>query len=256
MKRERILITNDDGIDARGLSALIEVAQEFGDVTVVAPEVGMSGKSHSITMYEPLFVRHIDSPDATIAACSGTPVDCVKVAVDALMQEPPTLILSGINHGANSNMSVIYSGTMGAAREGSTYNIPSIGFSHISHNTDSDLTAATHYARTVIRYILEQESLPSHLCLNVNIPDTPLENIKGVKMCRQAMGHWVEDFEKRLDPRGKEYYWLTGSFINRDIDATDTDEWALANDYVSIVPIQLDITNFNTLESISSWDIK
>ncbi len=255
MKRERILITNDDGINSKGLRALINVAREFGDVVVVAPEQGMSGMSHSITMYNPLFIRTLKiEDDLKVYACEGTPVDCVKVAIDALMPEPPTLVLSGINHGANTNMSVIYSGTMGAAREGSTYNIPSIGLSHISHDVNKDLTVAMHYTREVIKAVLANDR-PEYLCLNVNVPDLPMNEIKGVKFCRQAMGHWVEDFDKKSDPRGREYYWLVGSFRNRDKDATDTDEWAVNNGYVSIVPILQDVTNYSTLDCISHWDL-
>ncbi|MEG1935482.1 MAG: 5'/3'-nucleotidase SurE, partial [Rikenellaceae bacterium] len=167
--KQHILITNDDGIASKGLRALINVASEFGDVTVVAPEQGMSGMSHSITMFNPLFVRKIKtSESATVYACDGTPVDCIKVAVDALMDELPTLILSGINHGANTNLSVIYSGTMGAATEGSTYKIPSLGFSHISHNTDRDMSGAMKYVRQIIQMTLENNNNPS-ICLNVNI---------------------------------------------------------------------------------------
>ena len=256
MRRERILITNDDGINSKGLRALINVALEFGDVTVVAPEQAMSGMSHSITMYNPLFIRKIKIEDRVkVYACEGTPVDCVKVAIDALMtDEPPTLVLSGINHGANTNMSVIYSGTMGAAREGSTYNIPSIGLSHISHDTNKDLSVAMHYTREVIKAVISNDK-PEYMCLNVNIPDLPMEQVKGVKFCRQAMGHWVEEFDKKSDPRGREYYWLVGSFINRELEATDTDEWAIANGYVSIVPILQDVTNYNTLKSIEGWKI-
>lgn len=253
MTKQRILITNDDGINSKGLRALISVASEFGDVTVVAPEQGMSGMSHSITMFNPLFIRKIKISDTVnVYACDGTPVDCVKVAVDALMKEPPTLILSGINHGANTNLSVIYSGTMGAATEGSTYKIPSIGFSHVAHNTNSDMTAAMQYVRQVIKIVLEKNSNPS-ICLNVNIPDLPMSEIKGIRFCRQTIGYWKEEFDKKADPRGREYYWLVGSFVNGEPDAEDTDEWAIKNGYVAIVPVKTDMTDYSQLENLKYW---
>ncbi|MEG1635215.1 MAG: 5'/3'-nucleotidase SurE [Rikenellaceae bacterium] len=251
--KQHILITNDDGIASKGLRALINVASEFGDVTVVAPEQGMSGMSHSITMFNPLFVRKIKtSESATVYACDGTPVDCIKVAVDALMDELPTLILSGINHGANTNLSVIYSGTMGAATEGSTYKIPSLGFSHISHNTDRDMSGAMKYVRQIIQMTLENNTNPS-ICLNVNIPDLPFEEIKGIKYCRQTRGYWKEEFDRKQDPRGRDYFWLVGSFVNNEPDATDTDEWAIKNGYVAVVPVSTDMTDYDQLNRLKLW---
>lgn len=247
---ENILVTNDDGIDARGIRALISVAQEFGNVTVVAPERGMSGMSHSITMYNPLFIRRVEQSDTLKEyGCDGTPVDCVKVAVDALMPEPPTLILSGINHGANTNLSVIYSGTMGAAMEGSTYGITSIGFSNISHDTSANLDGAIHWAREIIKMAIERRNGGEKgACLNVNVPNIPLSEIKGMKICRQTKGNWIEEFDKKADPRGREYFWLVGSFHNHEPNATDTDEWAISNNYVAVVPVQTDCTDYKVLD--------
>ncbi len=252
---ENILVTNDDGIDSKGLEALISVASEFGNVTVVAPERGMSGMSHSITMSKPIFIRRVkESEKLSIYGCDGTPVDCVKVAMDALIKVTPTLVLSGINHGANTNMSVIYSGTMGAATEGSTYGITSIGFSHISHDTDKDMSSVVHFAREIIKEAIKQRDLSGKsCCLNVNVPDIPFEEIKGVKFCRQTNGHWKEDFEIRQDPRGREYFWLVGSFINGEPDATDTDEWAIKNGYVAVVPVQTDMTDYDCLKESKNW---
>lgn len=253
MTKERILVTNDDGVDARGLKALIEIAEEFGDVTVVAPEVGMSGMSHSITMRTPLFLRQVEKSESRLVyACGGTPVDCMKIAMDKVLEEPPTLVLSGINHGANSNISVIYSGTMGAAIEGAAYSIPSIGLSLISHDTSADLTTAKYWAREIIKSVLERNSNP-RLCLNVNIPDLPLSEIKGVKVCRQTKGFWREDFTKRHAPDGREYYWLIGAFTNEEPHAEDNDEWALANGYVAVVPVKVDLTDYRQLEESQSW---
>ncbi|MFI3322002.1 MAG: 5'/3'-nucleotidase SurE [Rikenellaceae bacterium] len=263
MVKHRILVTNDDGVDARGIKTLTEVALEFGEVVVVAPERGMSGMSHSITMSHPLFVRKIEEREnLTIYGCDGTPVDCVKVAFDAILKEnPPTLVLSGINHGANTNLSVLYSGTMGAAIEGSTYKIPSIGVSQMSHDTSYDLEAAKHYAREIIRMVVENYPTQDEIynpqftpiCLNVNVPNLPLCEIKGIRFCRQTRGYWKEDFEQLFDPRGREYYWLVGSFINEEYDAEDTDEWAIRNGYVAAVPVQTDLTNYNLLQSSKNW---
>lgn len=256
MKKEIILVTNDDGIDAAGINALVKVAQEFGDVVVVAPERGMSGMSHSITMYKPLMVRKIEEREGLVRyACDGTPVDCVKVAMDAIMEQPPTLLLSGINHGANSNLSVIYSGTMGAASEGFACHVSSIGISLLSHDVTENLDAAIHYARKVIEMVINNRT-SSPICLNVNVPTIDLDQIKGIKFCRQTKGHWREDFSKRYDPHGREYYWLTGRFINEEVDATDTDEWALSNNYVAAVPVMVDMTDYSKLTELNNWSLK
>ena len=215
--------------------------------------MGMSGMSHAITMTNPLFLRRIKIADSVeVYACQGTPVDCVKIAVDSIMEEAPTLILSGINHGSNSNVSVLYSGTMGAATEGATYNVPSIGFSLTSHLANADFTAARYYVKEILEKVL-QHNCNKSLCLNVNIPSIPSEEIKGIKLCRQANGFWQEEFDKKLDPRGREYYWLVGKFINTEPEAADTDEWALRNGYVSIVPVQVDMTDYKTLKKAETW---
>lgn len=253
MEKPFIFITNDDGVGAKGLRELIEAVRPIGRILVVAPEVSQSGMSHAITMGSPLFLRKVkEEKDLLIYACSGTPVDCVKMAFDSLMQEMPVLALSGINHGSNSAVSVIYSGTMGAATECSFYNIPSIGFSLLDHRPDADFSGAVEYARRIIDRVMEEEiDLP--MCLNVNIPDLPQEKIKGVRMCRQNKGYWREEFERREDPRGRDYYWLTGIFQNQEEGATDTDEYALENGYVSIVPIQIDMTDYSQLDKMDRW---
>lgn len=248
-----ILITNDDGINAKGLRTLIAVASEFGKVTVVAPESSMSGMSHSVTLSNPLYLRRIKKSDkADIYACQGTPVDCIKIALDYLMEEPPNLVLSGINHGANTNMSVIYSGTMGAASEGAICGIPSIGFSVISHDTKADMSAAAKYCRQIISDMLKNNSRKD-ICLNVNVPSIPMDQIKGIRLCRGAMGYWQESFEKQVNSRGLEYYWLTGEFIDSHPEREDTDEWAIRNGYVSVVPISVDMTDYKQIENMKSW---
>ena len=252
--RQNILITNDDGVNSNGLQALTEEASLFGRVTVVAPEHGMSGMSHAITMSNPIYLRRIrHGGNLSVYACHGTPVDCVKIAIDHVMErEPPTIVLSGINHGSNSNISVIYSGTLGAATEGFSYGIASIGFSLTDHDPDADLTATRYYVRRVLQTVLERDS-KEPVCLNVNVPSLPMEQIKGIRVCRQTKGYWQEEFVRNTDPRGRDYYWLTGKFHNIEPKETESDEWALANGYVSIVPVMVDLTDYKRLDMCKEW---
>lgn len=251
MKSPLIFVTNDDGVNARGLKAVIEVARKFGRVIVVAPEVSQSGMSHAITMSSPLYLRTVEkSDDLTVYACSGTPVDCVKMGYDYIFaDERPALNISGINHGSNSAISVLYSGTMGAAIEASFYGAPALGFSLNDHSSDADFEASTIFAEKLIGDILNA-NIREPLCLNVNIPVGHPDEIQGHKVCRQNKGYWKEEFYCRKDPRGKDYFWLTGDFFNLEPDATDTDEWALAHGYISVVPIQVDMTNYRQVESL------
>ncbi len=249
MQNEKlILVTNDDGYDAPGITALIEVASKFGHVVAVAPKEPQSGKSQSITTYYPLYLDTIyKRDDAELYALNGTPVDCVKFALDHLLHSRKVdLILSGINHGSNTAINVLYSGTMGAAIEGSMYAAAAIGFSHINHSHRTDLEASKYYMERIIRDVLEADPGIS-TCLNVNIPDLPLDQIKGIKVVRQNRGHWQEEFKVNKDPRGREYFWLTGEFINHEPDASDTDLAAIAEGYISVVPTQVDMTAYNRL---------
>ncbi len=252
MTKPKILVTNDDGITAPGIQALIEVAKEFGEVFVVAPDKPQSGMGHAITVSKTIHIQETTVQQVPAVACSGTPVDCVKLAVNKLMPQKPDLVLSGINHGSNSSINVIYSGTMSAAVEGALENIPSVGFSLLNHSIDAGFTAAKKIVRRIIEKVLA-ESLPENTCLNVNIPDVEYNLINGLKICRQAIANWEEDFDERIDPSGNKYYWLTGKFVNYD-QGTDTDEWALANNYVSVVPIQYDLTNYRVIEKLKSWE--
>ncbi len=255
MGKPLIFVTNDDGVGAKGLEYAIKVAQQFGRVVVVAPEQMQSGMSHAITMSRPLFLREVRrAGDLEVYACSGTPVDCVKMAFDHLLQdERPALAISGINHGSNSAVNVLYSGTMGAAIEASFYDIPSIGFSLTDHDPHADFEAAADFAERIVRKVLaEKPATP--LCWNVNIPNVPHCDIKGVRVCRQNAGYWREEFERRVNPHGREYYWLTGGFNNMEPHATDTDEWALANNYVSVVPVQIDLTHYRQVEQARHWE--
>lgn len=251
MKERLIFVTNDDGVNARGLARLIEVAREFGKVVVVAPETSQSGMAHAITIGQPLYLRTVRrEPDVEVYACSGTPVDCVKMALDHLLLDRRIdLVLSGINHGSNAAINVLYSGTMGAAIEGGFYDVPSIGFSLDDHSEDADFDASAARAREIIAGILDARPA-TPLCLNVNIPVGRPSEIKGIKVCRQCRGYWREEFFCRQDPRGRDYFWLTGNFLNAEPDATDTDEWALKHGYVSVVPIQVDMTNHGQVESL------
>ncbi|MCC7232706.1 MAG: 5'/3'-nucleotidase SurE [Bacteroidia bacterium] len=236
-----ILVTNDDGITAPGLHALVEAVKDLGDITVVAPDSPQSGMGHAITVHNPLRLDPVDvHGDHMWYQCSGTPVDCVKIAIDKILRRKPDLCVSGINHGSNSSINVIYSGTMSAAMEGAIEGIPSVGFSLLNYSLEANFTASKTIAHKITSNIL-RHGLPQGTLLNVNIPDLSLMDIRGIKICRQAMAKWVEEFDERLDPNKRKYYWLTGKFINQD-KGEDTDEWALANGFVSVVPVQFDFT--------------
>ena len=249
-----ILVTNDDGFDAKGIESLIEVSREFGEIVVIAPDISRSGMSHAITIKEPLRISRISENDnLTIYSTNGSPVDCIKLAINQVLPKLPDLILSGINHGSNSSISVIYSGTMGAVMEGCIYGIPSIGFSILDYDKNADFTASKIYARYIIRNVLNS-GLNKGTCLNVNIPKGLSHELKGIKVCSQAKGMWKAAFDKRTDPHHCEYYWLTGSFINLEPENDATDEWALSNKYVSIVPTIVDFTDYNSVNLLKNLE--
>ena len=254
MKEEKlILVTNDDGYDSKGLAAAVEVARAFGRVVVVAPETTQSGMSQAITMYNPLYLRCVSRQEGLeVYAFSGTPVDCVKMAFDCLLRdERVDLVLSGINHGSNSAVNVLYSGTMGAAIEGSFYDCPSVGLSLDDHSEDADFEAAVVYGKRIVRSVLEKKvELP--LCLNVNVPVGKPGELHGIRLCRQNRGFWREEFYRHEDPRGRAYFWLTGDFVNGEPGAEDTDEWALAHGYVSVVPVQVDLTDYRQMAALAN----
>lgn len=250
-KKDRlIVVTNDDGYAARGFEAAIEVARHYGRVLAVAPATPQSGRSQAITIYDPLYLelRH-QQEGVEVYSFSGTPVDCVKVVFDHLLRdEKVDLVISGINHGSNSAINVLYSGTMGAAIEGSFYGCPSVGLSLTDHSSSADFTAAKHYAHQIISSVLEgDEEQNRGLCLNVNVPNIALEEIRGVRISRQCRGIWREDFYRRETPMGRPYFWLTGSYTNYEPEAEDTDEWALRNGYVAVVPVQIDMTAYRQM---------
>lgn len=242
-ERPVILITNDDGIMAPGIRNLVESVKDLGKIVVVAPDKPQSGMGHAITIGVPLRLHRVALfEDAEAWQCSGTPVDCVKLAVDKVLHRKPDLCLSGINHGSNHSINVIYSGTMSAAVEAAIESIPSVGFSLLDYSVEADFTGARKYARLIVKQLLE-DPLDKHLVLNVNIPAVPESLIAGMKICRQAYAKYEEDFLERDDPAGRKYYWLTGKFVNFD-DGVDTDVWALEHNFVSVVPVQFDLTNY------------
>lgn len=255
-KVREILVTNDDGITSGGIRALLEVAKEFGRVIVVAPDKPQSAMGHAITINKPLRLRKVDIfGDIEAYACSGTPVDCVKLAVDKILKHKPDICVSGVNHGANSSINVIYSGTMSAAMEASLEEIPAIGFSLLDYRADADMEPCKKYIRIIMKHML-QHGAPNFHLLNVNIPAVGAEEIKGMKICRQARAKWVEEFDERTDPFGRTYYWLTGNFIPLDNKAEDTDLHALKNNYVSVVPVQHDLTAYKDIEYIEkNWNL-
>ena len=249
-----ILITNDDGITAPGIRTLIDVMNSVGDVVVVAPDSPQSGMGHAITVNSTLFVEKVKvNGGAQIEySCSGTPADCVKLAVDQILERKPDLCVSGINHGSNSSINVIYSGTMSAAIEAGIEGIPAIGFSLLDYSWNANFEASKKYVKIIAENVIK-EGLPKDVVLNVNIPNLPEKELKGIKICRQARANWVEEFDKRTNPQGRVYYWLTGKFVNLD-HGEDTDEWALKNGYISVVPVQFDLTAHHSIQTLNTWD--
>ena len=256
MKRPLILVTNDDGINAPGIRTLISVVKNIGDVIVVAPDSPQSGMGHAITINSTLHSSRITPKNSEIIeySCSGTPADCVKLAINELMPRKPDLCVSGINHGSNSSINVIYSGTMSAAIEAGIEGVPAIGFSLLDYSWNADFSQSKDFIRKITLNALNN-GIPKGVILNVNIPAVKKSDIKGVKICRQAKAYWVEEFDKRKNPLGQEYYWLTGKFVNKD-QGEDTDEWALKNNYISIVPVEFDLTAHHAIQDLNEWDFK
>ena len=253
-KRPLILVTNDDGITAPGIRMLISIMNSIGDVVVVAPDSPQSGMGHAITLNSTLYCTEIkvdDGPQKEYQ-CSGTPADCVKLAVNELLDRKPDLCVSGINHGSNSSINVIYSGTMSAAIEAGIEGVPAIGFSLLDFRWTADFSPLKPYIEKIVRNALNHK-IPADVVLNVNFPLVPKDKIKGIKVCRQAKAHWVEKFDKRQSPMGKDYYWLTGEFINED-RGDDTDEAALAKGYISVVPTQFDLTAHHAIQQLNTWN--
>ncbi|MFB0938641.1 MAG: 5'-nucleotidase [Candidatus Azotimanducaceae bacterium] len=251
--RPLILVTNDDGITAPGIRKLIAIMNTIGDVVVVAPDSPQSGMGHAITIDSTLTCDklRVDNGSQVEYKCSGTPADCVKLAVREVLDRKPDLCVSGINHGSNSSVNVIYSGTMSAAIEAGIEGIPAIGFSLLDYSWDANFDLLEDEIVKITKNVLKN-GLPEGVVLNVNFPKT--DNFKGIKICRQAKGNWEETFDKRVNPNGKEYYWLSGKFTNLD-KGEDTDIWALEHNYVSVVPVQFDLTAHHFIQKLNNWDL-
>lgn len=251
-KKPLILVTNDDGYQAKGINALIESVKGLGEVLVVAPDGPRSGMSSAITSLLPLRTYlEKEEDNLKIYSCTGTPVDCVKLGINELAERKPDIVISGINHGSNAAVAVLYSGTMGAALEGAVFKIPSVGFSLLDHNHQADFSHAVHYTRLITQKVIE-EGLPAGTCLNVNVPKG--DDIKGIRICRQTSGQWIDEFMQSKDASDKNIYWLTGEFANDEPDDDRTDEWALSHGYVSVVPVKVDMTNHNYMDVIKKWE--
>jgi len=246
-----ILVTNDDGITAPGIRNLVEAVKSLGHVVVVAPDSPQSGMGHAITIGKPLRLHKVDAIEGVECwQTSGTPVDCVKLARDKVLHRKPDICVSGINHGANHSINVIYSGTMSAAMEAAIEGIPSVGFSLLDYNFDADFTIARQVAHAITKKVLT-DRMPAHTLLNVNIPGMDAAAFKGVKLCRQAYAKWEEEFDERVDPRGEKYYWMIGRFLNMD-EGNDTDVVALKEGYASVVPVKFDLTDYTLKQKLEN----
>jgi 5'-nucleotidase len=254
-ERPLILVVNDDGVFAKGIRALAEVMIEFGDVVLVAPDKPQSGMGHAVTLHDPIRLKKVlfEVPVSAAYACTGTPVDAVKIAISRVLHCKPDLLVSGINHGANNSINVIYSGTMSAAIEGAVEDIPSIGFSLLDHSADADFDASKEVVRKVVAQALEH-GIPKGVCLNVNIPKGLPKDIHGIRVCTQARARWEEEFEERTDPNGKKYYWMVGEFRNMD-EREDCDQVVLESNFVSVVPVHFDLTAYHALNHIKQWSL-
>jgi len=255
-KKPLILVTNDDGITAPGIRTLIEVMNTIGEVYVVAPDSPQSGMGHAITINDTLYCDPVsvtkDAPQKEYS-CSGTPADCVKLAVTSILDRKPDICVSGVNHGSNASINVIYSGTMSAVVEAGIKGIPAIGFSVLDYSLDANFEPLKEQIKAITLRCLEKK-LPEGVVLNVNFPKVDTQAPKGIKICRQANAYWKENFDQRTNPLGRDYYWLSGEFITED-EGTDTDEWALKNGFTSVVPVQFDLTAHHALQTLNSWKL-
>lgn len=236
-----ILVSNDDGIDAKGVYALVDRLIQFGDVVVVCPNLPRSGQSMALTVNSPLRVTHVeDYKSAKMYKTNGTPVDCVKLAMHNVLDRLPSLVVAGINHGSNASINVVYSGTMGATFEGCAYGLPSIGFSLTDHSPNADFEPCFPFIDAIVKGVLEK-GLPKGVCLNVNIPNSAVPPTE-MRLTKSCKGNWTDEYKEYVDPNGGKFYWLTGKFVNEEPDNPDTDEWCLAHGIVSVVPVMLDRT--------------
>lgn len=257
MNKPLILISNDDGITSRGIRLLVEIMSELGEVLVVAPDSPQSAMGHAITIGDTLRLDETDIfGDIKAYECSGTPADCVKLAKHHILTDrQPDLVVSGMNHGSNTSISVLYSGTMSAAIEAAMEGLPAIGFSLCDYSHEADMSHVRKWIKNIAQEALKK-GIPKGVAINVNFPPKRNEEIRGIKICRQANARWQEEFDERFDPYGRKYYWLTGNFVNHD-KGEDNDEWAIANNYVSLVPCLFDLTAHYAMTQINEeWDLK
>ncbi len=254
-KRPLILVTNDDGIIAPGILKLVEVMKELGDVVVVAPDKPQSGKSHAITLDATLYLKKTSFGIAGVKsyACSGTPADCVKIGLKEVLDRKPDLCVSGINHGSNASVNMVYSGTLSAAVEAGIKGVPAIAFSLLDYDWNANFKGLEKYVRKIAKNVLEK-GLPDRVVLNVNFPKVSKESFKGIKIVRQSKSNWNENFDKRMNPMGKEYFWLTGVFENLDT-SDDTDEFALRNNFISVTPVKIDFTAHEFMDKLRTWNL-
>jgi len=246
------LLTNDDGVQASGLNNLIDAMRSEGDIVVIAPNAPRSGMSSAITAFNPIRAKLLKKEEGlTVYSCSGTPVDCVKLGLNELLDRKPDLLLSGINHGSNAAICIIYSGTMGAAFEGCISGIPSLGISLTNHSSQADFSQAVKYGKQVAERMLAS-GLPEGVCLNLNVPNIP--KVKGLKVCSQTKGYWTKEFMEMKDPSGRTVYWLTGELLNQEPDNERSDEWALAQGYAALVPLRIDMTDYAFIEKVKDWE--
>lgn len=256
MKRPLILVSNDDGITSNGIRTLIQVMQEIGDVVVVAPDSPQSGMGHAITIGNTLRLEETDIfGDTKAFKCSGTPADCVKLAKHFVLKDiQPDVVVSGINHGSNTSISVLYSGTMSAAIEAAIEGMPAIGFSLCDYDWEAKFDHVKEYVKHITLEVIKK-GMPKGVALNVNFPTKQKQSIRGIKICRQARAKWQEEFDQRFDPNGRRYFWMAGNFVNFD-KGEDNDEWAIANNYVSVVPCLFDMTAHHAISAINDdWDL-
>lgn len=250
-QRPLILISNDDGVISKGISELIKFLRPLGEIVVMAPDAPRSGTGCALTVTEPIHYQLVRKDvGLTVYKCSGTPTDCVKLALHTVLDRKPDLVVGGVNHGDNSATNVHYSGTMGVVIEGCLKGIPSIGFSLCSHEPNASFEAAGPYVRAIARQVLDK-GLPPLTCLNVNFPDS--KDLKGVRICQQAKGEWTNEWENFAHRGDSHYYWLTGEFIDSDAENEENDHWALANGYVAITPTTVDVTAYGFMDELKSW---
>lgn len=252
-EQRKILITNDDGVKSKGISALIEMMRPYGDLTVVAPFEAQSGMSAALTIGKPLRLTELKNEEGLkVYACSGTPADCVKMAMNQLFfNNMPDLLVSGINHGSNASIAALYSGTLGAAAEGTVYGVPSIGLSLSSHDPKADFSTPVFFWKIILDQFLKEPTKPN-IYLNINFPDIPREKVKGIKFSHQGKGQWIKEFEARTDPYGFNYSWMTGEFFNLEPYNKESDHNVVEDGYVSIVPHKIDSTDYQELKRLES----